>query len=92
MSNGRSQNSSTGLSDLQITVSCTLSVSLKLHSPSESIPRAQEERGELMSKKHFQNLRGLGVSSFSMALDGGGAYVTIIKVILAQILNSTTDC
>ena len=51
MSNGRSQNSNTGLSDLQITMSCTLSVPLKLDSPSESIPSAQEERDELMGQK-----------------------------------------
>lgn len=94
VSNGRGQDSNTDLSDLQIPMPCTVSVPLKLDSPSESSPNAQEERDELMNQTAlpkplrtlhliFQNGFGLGVGEF---------YIIIITVILAQTFNPTTDC
>lgn len=94
VSNGRSQNSNTSLSDLQITMPCSVSVPLKLDSPSESFPSAQEERDELINQtalpKPLRTLHLIFQKGFGLGV--GESYIMIITVILAQIFNPTTDC
>lgn len=93
--NGRSQNSNTSSSDLQITMPCV--VYLKLlnpDSPSESFPVAQEERDELDKSNSASKTSEDTASHLSERawLGVGESYIMIITVILAQIFNPTTDC
>ena len=67
---------------------------LKLDSPSESSPNAQEERDELMNQtalpKPLRTLRLIFQNGFGLGV--GESYIMIITVILAQTFNPTTDC
>lgn len=91
VSDGQSQNSNTGLSDLQISVPFTylcLSSSI-LHQ--RACPSAQEERGRNRgAKQHLQNLSGLGFHLSEWVWVGERFYlVMMMKVIFSSNVNPT---
>lgn len=90
VSEGWSQNSNTGLSNLQISVPFTVSEPLKLKSASESVSQCSGgQRKGLMSHIALPKPQRIPSHLPEWVWISRGFYLMIIRVILAQICNPT---